>query len=263
MKIKLQSDLHLEFYKNPNRTPYPKIEFTGEDVLVLAGDIQMGFDKPSVNDWFIHLLKYRPVIYCLGNHEYYQNFYQYSKNSGFPVWAAAINELATQKGYQYKLHLLDDSTIVLKDTMFVGGTLWTNMNDHDKNAIEKASFVMNDYRVIKNFTPEQSLESYEITKNLIEKTLNSQEYQSLKKVVVTHHLPSEKAVSPRWKNHSSNCYYYSNLDYLVEKADVWLFGHTHDSCDIMIGDCRVVCNPYGYRNYEENPDFQTNFLIEI
>ena len=26
----------------------------------------------------------------------------------------------------------------------------------------------------------------------------------------------------------------------------WLFGHTHNATDIMLGDTRVVANPHGY-----------------
>ena len=63
IKINLQSDLHLEFFKYALYTP----KFAGEDVLILAGDIQMGLHN---EDWFVELLRFRDVFYLLGNHEF-------------------------------------------------------------------------------------------------------------------------------------------------------------------------------------------------
>ena len=42
----------------------------------------------------------------------------------------------------------------------------------------------------------------------------------------------------------------------------WSHGHTHESMDYMIGDCRVVCNPKGYHPTEVNPDFDPNFAVD-
>jgi hypothetical protein len=39
------------------------------------------------------------------------------------------------------------------------------------------------------------------------------------------------------------------LDY--PQIKVWTHGHTHDTFDYMIGQCRVICNPRGYVGYEE------------
>ena len=39
----------------------------------------------------------------------------------------------------------------------------------------------------------------------------------------------------------------SDLTPLVQKADLWLHGHVHDSFDYSdVGWCRVVANPAGY-----------------
>jgi len=44
---------------------------------------------------------------------------------------------------------------------------------------------------------------------------------------------------------------------------LWCHGHIHKSKDYMIGDTRVVANPYGYYEYEINPDFDATKVIEI
>jgi calcineurin-like phosphoesterase family protein len=95
-----------------------------------------------------------------------------------------------------------------------------------------------------------------------------------KTVVVTHHGPSARSIHPRYLGEPVNAAFVSELDGLVEKADLWLHGHVHDSFDYMVGDCRVVANPRGYprnrssvenvRQLEfENPQFQWACLLDV
>ena len=32
----------------------------------------------------------------------------------------------------------------------------------------------------------------------------------------------------------------------MEKADIWIHGHVHDSFDYQVGKCRVLANPGSY-----------------
>jgi hypothetical protein len=64
-------------------------------------------------------------------------------------------------------------------------------------------------------------------------------------------------------------------DAAVEGADLWVYGHTHETKDFMVGNgvvgngnTRVVSNQKGYGPWAagetwENPDFNPNFVIEI
>jgi predicted phosphodiesterase len=61
MRIRVLSDLHLEFR---NWHP-PQVE---ADVVVLAGDIQVGAGGPH---WARREFPDTPIIYVPGNHEYY------------------------------------------------------------------------------------------------------------------------------------------------------------------------------------------------
>jgi hypothetical protein len=63
--------------------------------------------------------------------------------------------------------------------------------------------------------------------------------------------------------------YVSDLDDLIfdnPQIKYWSHGHTHESVDYMIGDCRVVCNPRGYYNGYNNEglnlDFDPNFEVD-
>ena len=66
MKIQILSDLHIEIEEF-------KISETGCDVIVLAGDIHVGDKGVS---WAIQNIKSKPVLYVLGNHEFYGKAYQ-------------------------------------------------------------------------------------------------------------------------------------------------------------------------------------------
>ncbi len=65
MKIQILSDLHLEF-ENFN------FYNTDADVVVLAGDVHLGMNGVL---WAKKAIQNQPVIYVLGNHEYYRNAY--------------------------------------------------------------------------------------------------------------------------------------------------------------------------------------------
>lgn len=65
MKIRIYSDLHLEFDRYS-----PNFEQRGdESLVVLAGDVDVGVGGVR---WAIERFPYVPVVYVLGNHEYAQ-----------------------------------------------------------------------------------------------------------------------------------------------------------------------------------------------
>jgi Icc-related predicted phosphoesterase len=87
-----------------------------------------------------------------------------------------------------------------------------------------------------------------------------------KTVVVTHMAPSMKSVSDRHAQDMVSAAYASNLEELASQADLWIHGHMHESFDYQIGDCRVICNPCGYKTragLPENTNFDPNLIIEL
>jgi Icc-related predicted phosphoesterase len=89
-------------------------------------------------------------------------------------------------------------------------------------------------------------------------------------VVVTHHLPHPGSIHPRFADDALTPAFCSDLSELVESsgAVLWVHGHTHESCDYVAGETRVVCNPKGYGPIRhggryENMNFDPGLVVEI
>lgn len=262
MKIQVLSDLHLEFYRN-NELFVPR--YLGEDVLVLAGDIQVGLDNPLIQGWFSDLLEERDVVYVFGNHEYYNQDYHKLNSVEREKFEQNVKELADQKGYKHNLYILVGDKIEIDNTVFIGSTLWTDFDNNNEEIMQKAPMVMNDFRIIRNFNPRFCALVHDNERKFIENTLDETP-ESKNKVVVTHHLPSFESVSPRFRTGNAtslNAFFYTELSHIVEKSDLWICGHTHDSHWYYINDSLVVCNPFGYLGREENPCFSKECLIDL
>jgi hypothetical protein len=142
----------------------------------------------------------------------------------------------------------------------LGGTLWTNCNNHDPVTMMTLQYGMNDYRVITNdergFTklrPVHTLERHAATVNYIRNHLAD------KTVVVTHHAPSFQSIAPEYAGEPElNGGYASDLTELMldhPQIAYWCHGHMHAPFDYAVGDyARVLCNPRGYPG--QNPNWQ-------
>ncbi len=151
MKIAICSDVHLEFgpltLENPG----------GVDVLILSGDIIVERDLDEWNEtqaengfarhrsvmfhtFFQECAEEFPhVIYIAGNHEHYHGDFKYT-----------LSELKRKLAYISNLHVLDKEVFKLDDTIFVGSTLWTDMNKEDPLTLLHMKDYMNDFRIVKN-----------------------------------------------------------------------------------------------------------------
>ena len=228
MKIKLLSDLHLEFYKNPEKV----IEglFTPNvDVLVLAGDVAVGLKNVETALWQF-AAQYNQVIYVPGNHEYY--------NTNLNI----LDMISLPKN----VRMLNPNSVKIGDITFIGASLWTNFNNNPL-AQETARSFINDFRVIKDFTPYKCKELFNYHSSYIK-----QAYEAIpgKKIIVTHFLPAVACISPRFRNEGLlNYYFANNMDGWIDSLNnvpYWFFGHTHDQVDVTIGETRLIANPYGY-----------------
>ena len=250
MKIRIMSDLHLEM-GHMHLSP-------GGDVLVLAGDIGV-VDKPSyLNLIDIWSEMFTHIIYVTGNHEYYKGDIDKS-----------LKKLKTHFA-DTNVHLLENDHVFIDDVAFIGATLWSDFptlaSEHCANSY------MNDFRIIRRnnyaygFRAEDARAKFDISSAYIRSALGKLREQGFTKiVVVTHHAPSRRSISPRFAGHLLNDAFASDLEELIEtgRADLWIHGHTHDSFDYKVHDTRVICNPRGYVGYELNDNFDKTLMVEL
>ncbi len=221
------------------------------DILILAGDIHIGIKAMS---YLLKETKKSPVLYILGNHEFYNN---------------DIDEITHFWKHQKldNLHVLERKEYILGSVRFLGCSLWTDFNKGDSKTMEYVKYGMSDFAVIdkdtKMLTPHDILTVHIESKKWLEFQLRKP--FPGKTVVITHHLPSFKSVSPRFGNDKLNYAFYSDLDEIIHKfqPDIWIHGHTHDSFNYLMGKTRIICNPRGYMKYEENLSFDPSFSIDI
>jgi predicted phosphodiesterase len=286
MKIAVASDLHLEF---------GDIDITNDsqaDVLILSGDIcvaadldmrdrrqtESGFARyrsERFHEFFERCAANFPhVIYIMGNHEYYHSDF-----------ATELGEVRRKLAHLNNLYILEREIKVIDDVTFIGGTLWTDMNNQDSLTLYHMRTMMNDFRVIQNsttpvhfrtsegefrtrvakFSPEDAVTEHVKMKQYIQRVVQGN--HDTKYVVVGHHSPSRLSTHEMYKNDTiMNGGYSSDMDeFIVDRPQIklWTHGHTHHPFDYMIGETRIVCNPRGYVGHEVRADEFTLLTVEV
>jgi predicted phosphodiesterase len=248
MKIQVASDLHQEFGKTD-------ITFHNVDVVILAGDVNLG--NKGI-DWIKATIPDVPVIYVLGNHEYYKGTY--------PKTLKKIVEAATDTN----VRVLENNAVVIDDVTFHGATLWTDFellgNGRANGMICQER--MNDYKMIRRdptYSKLRSVDTYVIHKASMKWLEASLEASTTKKnIVVTHHAPSIQSVIPEDRENVLSSAYASNLEpfILQHQPDFWIHGHIHVPARYQVGATTVLCNPHGYID-EPYKGFNPKLIIEV
>jgi predicted phosphodiesterase len=289
MKIAICSDVHLEFGQL-------ELENTeNAEVLVLSGDICTAVDLQVTDsilssaktdrymEFFTACSKNFPhVIYIMGNHEHYHGDF-----------AESIVHIKRALKHLENIHVLDKDIWELNDHVFIGGTLWTDMNGECEQTMNYVSRRMNDFQICENsdemvsyrvfdtkddhktvrfqsrpatLSPRHVVEDHKAMLRVIEEAYdNIPPWKII--VVCTHHAPSKGSEHPKYKHDTlMNGAYNSRLDdFIMERPGIklWTHGHTHEDFDYMVKSCRVVCNPRGYINYEDRADRFKLKVVEV
>lgn len=249
MKILYMSDLHLERSED-NGAAFISGLTEPADVLVLAGDICA---RPQLNSVMAHFCRrFSRVVYVTGNHEFY------GSNRKAVLDEVALvdqdNSIAIADGEGVgSFFWLDCDVATIGGVRFVGTPLWFRQHP------TAPKHAMNDFDAIENF------ESWVYEENaralsFLERTVQRGD------VVVTHYLPSPRSIHPKYKNDPTNPFFLCDVERIIKNREpaAWIHGHTHGSADYRIGPTRVVCNPRGYHDHNENArDFSTSKVIEL
>jgi len=253
MKLNILSDLHLGFgaFDRPENDA---------DVVVLAGDISRPREAVA---WALRFEK--PVLYVLGNHEFY----------GSSIDAAADELKRLCAGTH--IHVLDNTEIVIERVRFLGTTLWTDFElfgegERKAAAMTEARRLIRDFSRIalaeaahEVFSPEHSVALFKRHAGWLDDRLAATHDGPT--VVITHHAPSRRSIHPRFADSLLNACFVSDAERLIRanRAQLWIHGHTHDSFDYLVNGTRIVCNPRGYAKagVNENPLFDPDLMIEV
>jgi hypothetical protein len=185
-----------------------------------------------------------------------------------------IDELR-QEAKKYDIYFLENQAITLAGIRFLGATLWTDFEFFGKekrsHTMSLTEVMLNDFKVIKANSLVDELEDSDTSRLPFNKQAfggqalspehtvvrrresltwldaQLQTGDASKTVVISHHYPNVNSTAPRWAKNLLIAGFGSKLDLqMLSKCKLWIHGHTHDSCDYLVGEpknqVRVVCN---------------------
>jgi predicted phosphodiesterase len=278
MLLWIMSDLHLESTRGRWDLPAPHAR-PAFDVLIVAGDLIPRMERGAA--WLAERVtdKDKVVLYLAGNHEGY----------GADLDRTVAKARAAAAGTSVRV--MQDDVLTIGNTTFVAATLWTDFElfGNADYAMRVAGDKMNDYKKIRQsnyrrrLRPADTRARHFRSRAFFESEMRKPRSGPL--VVVSHHAPHPdvelSAADARSLSSDEvlTAAYRSDLTRLMAPApddgrgplipaDLWVFGHTHETEDLTIGATRIVSNPKGYGPWRigerwENPRFDINFVIEI
>ena len=268
MKARLVSDLHIDVNRDGN------FGFRHKecDVLFIAGDIAGDYrrEEKFLNGLATDLTC--PIFVVAGNHlgyDYYKNqalegLWEIKPNplEGEKLWS--INHI--KKNVPENVHYLDNDYVELENYIVFGGCMYSDYKLYPNEDLSKRSgeMYLNDFRYVRIHDK----------KLKVVRPINTDDYQNLHKkfvqklkkciketdkdiIVLSHFAPSIQSISDKYLDQGNvylNASYASNMEDFIlqnERIKYWHHGHVHDSFDYMIGQCRVICSPYGYSGREQ------------
>jgi hypothetical protein len=234
MKIRIYSDLHLEF----GRFDSPFDQRGDEDLVVLAGDIDVGC---AAIGWAAHTFAPAPVVYVLGNHEYYHHNFD------------TLIDQCRERARGTNVHVLERDVLDVGGIRVLGCTLWTDYKLFGPERIDEAqdwaAQSLADHEVIhrhggRRFTPADAAQQFCINAHWLDWQISQADRPLL---VVTHHAPTPSTIAPYYAGQISNAAFHSDAgDLLRAPVRMWVHGHTHYNADVLHNDVRVVTNQWGY-----------------
>ena len=241
MKIRIESDLHFEFHKDKGDAFISNMNPEGVDVLLLCGDIA----TPNTYERPLELIceRFKRVLMVVGNHELY--------GSSFPEMK---KKLIYFQSNHPNFTFMDNDIVEIEGQRFLGTTLW--FRDHPDNFWYSRQ--MNDFSQIKDFHKNVYKEN--------EKAINFLT-QEMKEgdIILTHHAPSKLCQMKRYGTNSLDRFYICEMDDLILERNpkIWTHGHQHQQHNFMLGETRIISNPFGYKNYQENKEWIKDFVVEV
>ncbi len=241
MRLRILSDLHFEFHADGGAGFVRDLPPGDKEIAVLAGDIAVGRGLLRAAELFCK--KFNTVVFVPGNHEYYHHSPDEVR--------ATLQACARMYG---NFHWLDNAPLEIDGQRFVGGTLWFA----EEQGEHPARRYLNDFVAIEDFEPWVYREHLRTVHHLRRDLCATD-------VVVTHHLPSHRCIHTKFLGSPLNRYFVHDLEWLIRdrQPKLWIHGHTHETVDTLVGDTRIVANPFGYLGHETQSGFNDRLVVEL
>ena len=231
----------------------------GEDVVVLAGDIHTRGRHEEIID---QIPETTQIVMVAGNHEYY--------HSEFHTINSYLKNLESELS---NFRFLNNDSITINGIHFYGGTMYSDLKLNGEvgflaTKADTQKYIA-DFRVTTIEGEDGKWRGWSVDDHLKEHTKFCdglqfwlKETEGQKRVVISHFVPHRQAIHPRWGVSALNGYFTCDMDRYMGWEGKWLFGHTHDSSNFMVGDTHCICNPRGYGS-ENSGGFVDNMIIDI
>jgi 3',5'-cyclic AMP phosphodiesterase CpdA len=223
--------------------------------LILAGDLWVGtkFIEWAGFSWIgIVSKRFKEVLIVLGNHDYWP-----MGDLTITKGAEKCNCMLQDYGL-LNVQVLDCDTIERAGILFIGATLWTDMNRSDPFAMMnmenvmaydgKCKYATEPNGAYEKFSSFKWTNTHQKHKDYIKHVCSQNKDKQI--VVITHHLPLTFVGDPIYDGDSSNCYYSSDLsDIILDNPQIkfWFHGHSHYQHETKFGETMIVNNCVGYQ----------------
>lgn len=248
MNIQYASDLHLEFRANSEWLEQNPIAPLG-DVLVLAGDIgYLGRETYGEHPFWDYVSQhFRQTLVVPGNHEFYR---------GFDVRQAVgqSGQIRPNVSWHY------NQAVVVDDVEFILSPLWSFIPPaaHSllKSRLADFSYIELDGERLR---PTDFNALHAECLDFLRRTFARP--KAGKRVVATHHVPTERCTADEFRSGAINCGFTSEQEELIRLSDanLWIYGHSHRNLSPQwVGTTPVACNQLGYVEYGEHHSFKNS-----
>jgi predicted phosphodiesterase len=240
MRLQILSDLHLDV------KPFTHKQVEGVDCVIVAGDLMNGAAVNRSNHRVINYFNSIPqdltTIYVLGNHDFYGS----DRNQTVAWFRANLPHV----------ELLDNESFDIGDYRIHGSTLWSPCASPIRHKFPEE---LTDFTLIKDISLDLMRDRFVEATFWLEQSLSA---SPVTNIVVTHFLPTFKSVHKQYEKSLLNPYFVGDVEHLMDKAALWVHGHTHCSMDYRLGNTRLVCNPRGYGD-ENKGEFNASLTVDL
>lgn len=251
MKIRILSDLHIDasYLTLTDKEPF----------TIISGDTSTSI--PKVSNWIKSNVK--QGLFIEGNH--------YAGCKEMPL-QLAYQELQRQFPINDSVSFLQNQYKIIENKVFIGCTLWTDLNFEVSNPFNYGHNVQDFYEGtyledtnIVPFTIYHSLLEYKKSIEFIQNTINNFPDKDI--IIITHHCPSVLCSNNSYKNNIISPVFISNLEnFIVNNKNIkaWICGHCHrEPLIYKLGNCKIIMNTRGFPHNKGYNSFNQNFIIDI